>query len=557
MTERIRTVGRAEFGAGIDVLAFHLHRYLAHWLAKSGTQRVWVTVGFEHSTVPSVTIEVSRTHSSAAEVAWTFDDLTHGYRQGTQRVSGRFFSVPLTEESTDQVTTVIGYVVVESEADLDPAACAELQVHAGEAVRAARRNGIRLFLDETDEQDMKALVYAAFDRLPEWVGCDVAAALVLSNSLEAMSLDRAHESEFYVMAERLFVDPENGIEPPRLVGMYIDTRDDVRTVVDATIAHQQRNPALRCHRFRRTDAGYVDGNGEPAVSIGIVSDRPDDATSIIAPLLVEDGDDTELLGFLCLAFSGTAPMPRSAHELVVELAHDLARVLRYSPLFTLSASRLRLLRTIRKACERHVARQGVEPQMATPSALVADIVEIVQRETEVPAFSIGYIERRKGRRHVVYPASYGWTQFQAIDLLVDVDPLEPVDSGVSALAVRLGRPLVLAGGRQTGDLPEFKNFLWVHEGSGRIVDSRAPGGDVARPEDGWTKLGEYYKPARTGAYATVAYPITFDGEPLGIVAIEVDRDTNWTWWTGFGGQLLWELVASELAFAFRALGVQA
>jgi hypothetical protein len=63
-------------------------------------------------------------------------------------------------------------------------------------------------------------------------------------------------------------------------------------------------------------------------------------------------------------------------------------------------------------------------------------------------------------------------------------------------------------------------------------------------------------PARDRAYATLAYPIMFDRQPLGVLAVEVDKSTDWLWWTGFGGHLFWQLVASELSSAFYQLGVR-
>ncbi|MFW6058048.1 MAG: hypothetical protein ACOC9W_04250, partial [Persicimonas sp.] len=65
-----------------------------------------------------------------------------------------------------------------------------------------------------------------------------------------------------------------------------------------------------------------------------------------------------------------------------------------------------------------------------------------------------------------------------------------------------------------------------------------------------------YKPARSSAYATLAYPISFNGDPLGVITVEVERETNWLWWTGFGAQLFWELLANELAYAFYAMGLR-
>jgi hypothetical protein len=131
------------------------------------------------------------------------------------------------------------------------------------------------------------------------------------------------------------------------------------------------------------------------------------------------------------------------------------------------------------------------------------------------------------------------------------------ETGVSSLAVRLGMPLVLAGGHAAGEQGvSFKNSLYVHEDSRRVLDVRAQSEVALRSDPSWAPLSRYYKPVRTSAYATLAYPITFCDAPLGILSIEVDKETNWLWWTGFGGHLFWQLVASELASAFYALGIR-
>lgn len=548
----IRTVGPAQItAAGRDVVAFHLHRYLAHWLAKHDIDQVWVSIGFEYGLADGCTIAVARKTSSDTEVPWTFEDLAASYHRGANTLAierdsttTTLLSIPLREKSHDGVPALLGFVLADGSEDLSSNAIAELEVHASEAIRSARRNGIRLFFDECDERDVKALLYAALERLPEWSGCDVAAAVVLSQSLRAMSVDGATEADFYVMAERLFV-PGGDDEPVRFVGMSIDTGDEVRTVVDAALERLGNDGTVT--RFVRDGTGYVDEDGEPARSIGMETGRPEDASSYVVPLVV-DGEERELIGFLCLAFSGIRGVPVSIDETLQQLGEQLAYQLRYSPLYTLSSSKLRLVQAVRAAAERAVARTK-RPASERRSALIASVVELVKETTEVPAFSIGWI--RPEPRTLVYETSFGWTDFDSIELPVDIDTTAPSDSGVSALAARLNRPITLAGGRHMGDHKEFKNYLWVDETNAEILDERSPAGE-AIDRAKWKRLGDYYKPARRDAYATVAHPISFDGHPLGVLALEVDRDTSWYWWAGYGSLRLWELVTAELAFAFWA-----
>ena len=522
---------------GNDVLAFHLHRYLRHWFDGTDAASVAVCVGHADSSVPCTCITVERETTSRTGDLGPFAELLDQY-QKTGEVPR---AVAVTEPMDDAPDEVIAFARVDAELDHD--ARQDLRAHLGEAIRAARRNSVRLWFDESDPSDMKAYLYDLMSHLPEWVGCDVAAAFVLADSLEAMTIEHAGNANFFVAAERLFAQDSS---LTRLVGLAVDLRDDIRTTIDAAVellaADSQHGPIT----FRRDGNHYVDPDGNEAVSIGVVEGRPHDAQSVVVPLVARWHGEEDLIGFMCLGFRRHAPLTRSARALLEQICDELGHVLRTSPLFSISSSRMRLLREIRAACEQRVRATG--PATTRRDALVQDVVDIVRRNTEVPAFSIGYVLREP--RRLRYVASFGWSAFESIDLPVDVAAADRADSGVSALAVRLQQPLALAGGAADGH--EFKNFLWVHEESGRIVDARAPG---VRPnvDDGWTELRAYYKPAREGAYATIAHPIDFAGETLGVVALEVDRDTDWTWWGAYGGRLLWELVASELAFALWSL----
>ena len=45
-------------------------------------------------------------------------------------------------------------------------------------------------------------------------------------------------------------------------------------------------------------------------------------------------------------------------------------------------------------------------------------------------------------------------------------------------------------------------------------------------------------------------------EVVGVIAVEVDRDTNWIWWNGFGSYLFYRLLANELSSDFALLGLE-
>lgn len=121
------------------------------------------------------------------------------------------------------------------------------------------------------------------------------------------------------------------------------------------------------------------------------------------------------------------------------------------------------------------------------------------------------------------------------------------------LSVRMGRPIALSGGSDDEEHKAWKNTTWVHEGRGTLTDERHHDPeDLAGP--GWRKLSTYYRRAHEGTYATLAFPILFGKEVLGVIAVEVERRTTWLWWSGIGSQIFWRLLAAEIATALKILG---
>jgi len=275
------------------------------------------------------------------------------------------------------------------------------------------------------------------------------------------------------------------------------------------------------------------------------------------PLVSRDESDEELLGFLHLAYRTKPASSASMVEALEILSARLGHFLRHSPLYTLSARKMWIVSKVRAICEKAISEDAGAVERR--EAIVDRVTGLIEQFAGVPAFAIGHVERNsEGRRVLSYDLSFGWTDFDAIDLLIDVESDAREDSGVSALAARLGRPLVLSGRRAMKDAQSFKNYLFVDEQTGRLVDARSPEGDEALAGQGdWVKLSDYYKPARAEAYASIAVPIQFGGKMLGMVAVEVDRDTRWYWWSGYGGNLFWELIASDLGLAFRILAAEA
>ena len=117
--------------------------------------------------------------------------------------------------------------------------------------------------------------------------------------------------------------------------------------------------------------------------------------------------------------------------------------------------------------------------------------------------------------------------------------------------MRLNRVITLTGGGLRDGHTDFKNEIYVNETKGILCDGRLE--DNLGPD--WRKLSDYYKPSREGSYATLCYPIRMKDEVVGVIAVEVDRDTNWVWWTGFGSYLFYRLLSNELAADFSLLGL--
>jgi hypothetical protein len=568
---KIRTFGQPGVTeSGLEVMAFHLHRFLAGWFEQSGAASAWVTLGFERSAARVVTFEVGRGSSEQVEVGWTLDDLRRTYTGGGAKLhlegasGGRTLGVvPILDRPAmgGRAGVLLGYVLVED--GLGEEALEALQVHTYEAVCAARRNTLRLFLDERRGAHIKPLLYDFMEHLPEWTGCDYSSMVLLTSSLETMTLSESPASAFNVLAERVYYEQYDAEAPDRLVGMSVTVTGETQTALAEAYRRQREDPDLPYHVFVRAEGGDAwQLHGEEGRFGSFHRPRgAEPEVMVLAPLVARSGAESELIGFLALKWRARVEVASSVGHLLSEVNEGLSPLLRSSTLYTLSARKLWVLRRLHDASERAIARR--EEQVGEEEAIIADLIEevsaLISGHVDVPSFAIASMAwRQEGgqwRRALRYEHPRGWAELERLDLPVDVPPGECKSTGVSALAVRLRRPLVLAGGYEEGDETEFKNALFVDEGTQRILDVRSV--SLEEMEGDWVGLGEYYKPVRRTSYATLAFPVVFCEQVLGVLSIEVDRDTNWLWWTGFGGGLFWELVVSELALAFHALGVRA
>ncbi|MFB6263093.1 MAG: hypothetical protein ABEL76_05630 [Bradymonadaceae bacterium] len=568
-SEGIQTVGPPVMtDDGLELFSFHLRRFLAS-VSQPPSRPLYVTVGLEGSECRSATFEVGVDDCQPVAVEWTFEDLCHAYRYSDGRlcIEGRdeyeqtvYEVVPLLDRPVTggAPRVVLGYVVYRqgSENGDDVDGCTE---QIAEALRCARRNAIRMFFDEEATGSIKQRLYELMGHFPEWFGCDHSASLLMTSTLETMALDDSEHGRLDIVAERLFLEDTSATN--RLVGMSVLPGDESSGVLGAVVRRQRADPDLPYQVYERVAGdGWcaVDEQGDCHADFHRLDDRRDAQMYVFLPLTRsrEEGA-VELLGFLCLGFRNRVALSSSVGETLASLRRRLSAELKYSPLFTLGARKLRVLQRTRQLTAEALADRA-EAENDDPSGVIERITTLVAHRVDVPSFGIGYVDRTEaGGWYLRYPHPHGWTHYDDLDLPIDVDPEERRNSGVSALAVRIDRPCILAGGHGSGAELNFKNHLYVDESQDAIVDARHPEADQLDTSEGdWRPLRDYYKPARHRAYATLAYPISFAGDVLGVLTVEVDEDTSWAWWTGFGGQLFWETLADELASAFHALGVQ-
>ena len=568
----IRTRGRPQItGQGREVMTFHLHRYLSGWLREVRCNQVMVAVGFPSSDADLGAYRVGTDGASSVRTGWKYADLEDAWRFGNGQIvweapSGEaigFDVVAVYDESAEgdeRVSSqVVGFATVRKDQGLDDAELDRLSRQVAEAIEVARRNSARLFFEEQSEQPVKSLLYAIMDRLPEWCGCDHAASVLLTHDLDAMTLEDSRQGAFDVLAERVFFGDDDE-QSDRLVGMAVETTGQSPSVVDDALRRHRQSPQQSYFLYRRSESSTtwqaVDGKPRDCRLWHRIEGRPEHRTVMFVPLTAGASGGRDLLGFLVISWRDAVQLAPAVDDVVAGVGHQLGQLLRQSPLYTMSVRKLWVARRVRDRIEEAIAaqRRGVE---AIEEAIGA-VSQLVAEHVDVPSFAIGYLIDGSdgGKRRLRYVHPHGWTRYEDLELDVDVPPERRVDSGVSALALRLGRPIVLAGGYGEGAEHNFHNHLWVDEEAGALYDRRDVDRSVDELREQCRPLRDYYKPARQSAYATLSYPIVFSSEQRGVLTVEVERGTDWLWWTGFGGHLFWDTIAREVGLGLYELAAQ-
>lgn len=561
--KKIPTVGLPEVSlAGEEVFAYHLFRYLAPWLREAGLEKIVIALGFPRSSARLGVYHVGLHGAKRLQQVWDYQDLEDAWRFNQGRIhwesgdgsSVTFLVEPLVENHHKECDpgreSLVGFVLFREDLLNQSLNLEKLQTFACEAINIARRNGVRLFFDENRDLALKDLLYHLMDRLPEWTGCDHSAALLLTHDLDAITMEVGATIRLNVLAERIFFE-EKDEKVPRLVGMTALPK--AGGLLGELLERQTNKPDREFFAFQRDDDGTWQGSTEGGLGHQDwyqISGRPKEEMVYFLPLVHREYGERDLLGFLSLSFRIHCDPGPCARSLFREIGSELARHLRRSVLYTMSVRKMWVVRKIHEAAEEAILGgfpRGLE-------GFIEEISELVSSYVEVPSFALGFLTGEPGARRLRYVNPKGWSRYDSLELPVDVAPHERSDSGVSMLAIRLKRPVVLAGGHGTGEELEFRNYLWVNEERGEIVDARSEGVSMDYLEKNCERLQKYYRPARETAYATLAYPVVYGTTPLGVLTVEVEKSTDWIWWTGFGGHLFWDMIVRELSTAFYFWG---
>lgn len=551
-----------------EILGVHLHRYMMPLLMDHKLNHLGVIVGFEASQMPAIALRVSSFGSDVTDLDVDYAQLIHDARSHEdlsapilRNIDGKNITFyPILSISEPGREHIHAFVFSEDakifQAEILTVA---LRTRINEAIRAFRHNSLRIIFDECEGASPREFLDRILELIPVWCGSDHSASLILSSSLESMVLSGVGPAHFQIVSERLYCAPEDE-----------NKRFDNLSSLEFIVNHGQ-NSGLIGHAFeeaRRTKSVglniFIGESEEDWFSMGEIqknahrvathSYRPQEKLTVLLPLLcANEIGSQELLGFLSINFFQPMPLSSLTSRVLETLATRLGTYLHRSSFFSLSAQQLWLLECVREeqvAVSRLCKNAGnIQPDLALQT-FIKNVNELVANSTQIPCFAIGYRASDKDGNDILrFTDPHGFTIFNNIDL--PIYPENPAESSLATLAARLNRVITLTGGELLDGQTRFQNEIYVNESKGILADGRL---EDSLGSD-WQKLSDYYKPSREGSYATLCYPIRMKDEVVGVIAVEVDRDTNWVWWTGFGSYLFYRLLSNELAADFSLLGL--
>ena len=552
----------------VEILGVHLHRYMMPLLMDHKIQSLNVMVGFEASHMPAITLRVSAYGSEALDNHADYAALTAKARSHediatpmTVQIDGKSFAAyPILSISEPGREHIHAFVLSENEnifkQDILTVA---LRTRINEAVRAFRHNSLRIVFDECEGASPREFLDRVLDLIPVWCGSDHSACLILASSLESMVLSGVGPAHFQIVNEKLYCAPDdqNGTFENLSSLEFVVTHGQNSGLIGHAFDEVRRTKAVGLNIFVADSDDEWFSMGEVTKSAHRVATnafRPNEKLTVLLPLLcTNEVGDQELLGFLSINFFETMPLASLTSRVLETLATRLGTYLHRSSFFSLSAQQLWLLECVREeqiATSRLCKKAGNVPLDDVMQTFIKNVNRLIATSTQIPCFAIGYRLPSNNGDILRFTAPHGFTIFNDIDL--PIYPSELASSSLATLATRLNRVITLTGGEIRDGRTDFQNAIYVNEQKGTLADSRLE--QKSSPE--WRKLSDYYKPSREGSYAALCYPIRMQDEVVGVIAVEVDRDTNWIWWNGFGSYLLYRLLANELSSDFALLGLE-
>ncbi len=552
-----------------EILGVHMHRYLMPLLMDHKINHLGVLVGFEASHMPAIALRVSAYGSEVVKMDVDYAALVAEARQNSdlsspisREIDGKkLVFLPILSISEPGREHIHAFVIAEDAKLLSAEILTvALRTRINEAIRSFRHNSLRIVFDECEGASPREFLDRILDLIPVWCGSDHSACLILSSSLESMVMSGVGPAHFQIVNEKLYCSPaDESKQYENLSSLeFIVTHGGQSGLIGHAFEEVRRSKSVGLNIF------INDGEGDDWFSMGEIqknahrvathSYRPSENLTVLLPLLCSNEvGQQELLGFLSINFFEPMPLASLTSRVLETLATRLGTYLHRSSFFSLSAQQLWLLECVREeqvSVSRLCKNAGDVQKDLALQTFIKNVNHLVANATQIPCFAIGYRTSNDNGDDVLrFTDPHGFTRFNNIDLPVYTD--DPAQSSLSTLSMRLNRVVTLAGGEVKDGKTDFQNEIYVNESKGILCDGRLED----NLGDEWRKLSDYYKPSREGCYATLCYPIRMKDEVVGVIAVEVDRDTNWVWWTGFGSYLFYRLLANELAADFSLLGL--
>lgn len=379
----------------------------------------------------------------------------------------------------------------------------------------------------------REILYSLLAEMPGLLGVDHSAALLLPDRSVGCA---GPAPDYVVMAELMFLAEGDTRRPEHLVGLRIPCSEGTGGLVEATLRSHRERPETPYHLY------IPEGDGSHWRDLGLEQDpfpyfttsvtRAREQMLLMLPLQVGG-----VLGFLALNWRDTAPIGAASTEVLRALREGLGTLLSRSGLFQVPRERVAALGLF-AALPVSTTRAELAAQCARPLAGALGASEVV----------IGLVEPRDdGETLAVRGSTSG----------IDLD--EPGEYNLAsaltlaALAIRMRRPLVLAGGHPApglGAVTQWSNALMVNERLGLVRDHRmSPRGESDFPTaEGWLALQDFYKPTGAGCvYAAIVQPIIAEERVLGVLCAEFDRDAAWETYSGLAAEAFFATAADILA----------